>query len=67
MENLVHVTVEPREGISMDSLSDALLAVGAQNVKVLADGFVSAQLPESQFAAIDKIAHIHPKTEAQLA
>ena len=60
------VFVEPRPGHSDEEVVSALRQNGAENVEVLAPGFISAQASGESLQKVEEIAYIHPKHESQM-
>ena len=60
------VLVEPRQGHSDEEVASALVRCGAENVEVLAPGFISVQASGECLQKVEDIAHIHPKQNSQM-
>ena len=65
-ENLISILVEPHKGHTDDEVVKELQKLAADDIKILARGFISAQLPQSAFKELERIAHIHIKQTHQL-
>jgi len=61
----VPVIVEPRPGHTDEEVVTRLMAQSAREVSVLSPGFISAELPPSQFESMEAIAVIQPKVRKQ--
>ena len=64
-KNLISILVEPHKGRTDDEVVKELSKLGANDIEVLARGFISAQLPQSKFKTLELIAHIHIKQTHQ--
>ena len=60
------VLVEPRPGHTDEEVVSTLLRCGAENVELLASGFISAQASGACLQKVEDIAEIHPKPESQM-
>ena len=66
LENLIAILIEPHQGCTDNEVVNELQKLAADDIKILARGFISAQLPQSAFKELERIAHIHIKQTHQL-
>jgi hypothetical protein len=62
----IWVTVEPRAGHSDAEIVNTLREAGAEDVEVLAPGFVSAHTDTATLGLLDEIADVHVKARKQM-
>lgn len=60
------VLVEPRDGHTDAEVEACLRRLRAENINVLAPGFLSAELRREQFHVVEEIAHVEEKREKRL-
>jgi len=65
-DELVAVTVEPKEGRSDREITVALRRAGASEVEALAPGFISAIVPSSRIDQLRLMAEVHPKVRKKM-
>jgi hypothetical protein len=63
---LLNVMLEPYPGQADEEVMASLQAAGAEEVQLLAPGFISAQARPAALKAIESQAHIHVKARKQL-
>ena len=63
----VSVTVEPRDGHSDEEVIEKLRDVGAEGIRKITRGFVSARTTRNTLHALSAIARVHIDTPAQPA
>ena len=64
-EHLIPIMAEPRKGHTDDEVVDTLQRIGATDIKILAEGFISAKLSKNKFHDMECIAHVHIKPTHQ--
>ena len=64
-DEVVPVMVEPRPGRSDEEVAKQLRDVGAQDVTIMAPGFISAEVRRTALGTIESVAYIHPKVRKQ--
>ena len=64
-EDQISVSVEPHKGHTDDEVVNELRKLGATDVEVIAEGFISAKLSRSKFKALEHIADVHEKQKHQ--
>ncbi len=65
-ESSVPVMVEPRKGITDQELMQKLENSGAEHVKLVAPGFISADAKPSILGGLEKFAYVHVKPAQQM-
>jgi hypothetical protein len=61
----VWVTVEPHAGHSDDEIVETLRSAGAEEVSVLAPGFVSALASDDALSSVERIADVNVKARKE--
>lgn len=63
---LISVIAEPKAGYSTEDVRKLLESLCAEDINILAPGFISAKLPKNKFKVVEDIAHVEEKRSKQI-